>query len=253
MRVRYSILLLCCFLFVPSGWLLSQSTGENSGMAMNVFVTAGTVQTVDSATKKQLQKELKAKASQAKDQKKSLEKQLKAQLGGDKDKWPPEKREELHRAEDVEKMIRVQIESLDIVQKDLDDTAEDIKRSIQGEGFAKVKKYIRLVETREEADLTAEVICRIREGVPGLLACVDCDYYVYIKLYPEAGVNAANMSQVSPKGVRRIHQYREEEPYWIIEAWSQGKWGNAANQGAGSLNNFIEENQSVLKTKSTKM
>lgn len=216
---------------------------------MNVYVMAGTVEKVDSATKKQLQKELKGKASQAKDQKKSLEKQLKSQFGGDKDKWPPEKLKEYRNAEDAEKMILMEMERLSIVQKDLDDTTADIKRAIQGEGFAKVKKFIHLVETPEAADLTAEVMCRRREGIPGLVACADCTYYVYLKLHPQAGINKENLDQISPKGVIRIHQYKEEEPYWIIEAADQGKWGNAANAAAGSLNNFIEESQAILKRK----
>jgi hypothetical protein len=198
---------------------------------------------------------LKGKASEAKDRKKALEKQLKSELGGDKDKWPPEKREELLQAEDVEKMILLDIESLNVKQKDLTDTAEDIKRSIQGEGMAKVKKYIRLVETPEEADLTAEVMGRRREGTGGLVACVDCWYYVYLKVTPGAGVDAGTLDGLSSKtgfieGVRRIHQYQAEEPFWILEAGSTGRWGNAANQGAGALNNFIEGNETVLKKKS---
>ncbi len=255
MRFACAYRLVPCLLLISSGSLFSQTGKEDVGAPLNVYVTAKTIQPVDSATKKQLQKELKGKASEAKDRKKALEKQLKSELGGDKDKWPPEKREELLQAEDTEKMILLELESLDVKQKDLDDTVGDIKRSIQGEGMAKVKKYIRLVETPEEADLTAEVLGRRKEGGGGLVACADCSYFVYLKVTPEAGIRSENLGGLAPKtgflvGVRRIHQYQDQEPFWILEAASTGRWGNAANQGAGALNNFIEDNQTVLKRKS---
>lgn len=201
MRFSCMLAMTFCIFFAFAGVLISQTGEQSTGNTLNVYVAPRIVEAVDSATKKQLQKVLKAKASEAKDQKKNLEKRLKAELGDDKDKWPPEKQEELRQAEDVEKMILVELESLNIVQKDLTDTAEDIKRSIQGEGLAKVKKYIHLVEAAEEADLTAEVICRRRVGVPGLVACVDCDYYVYVKITPVAGINVENLSKVPQKPV----------------------------------------------------
>jgi hypothetical protein len=238
---------------VYPGSLFAETQEDGAAPTLDVYVTPGVVPAVDSAKKKELQKELSQKAKVAKDQKKALEKQLKAELGKDKDKWPPEKQEELRQAEDVEKMILMELESLDLKQKDLDDTAEDIKRSIQGEGMAKAKKHIRLVEAAEGAALRVEVMGRRKEGSGGLVACATCYYYVYLKITPGVGFNAETFSQIAPKGgfldnVRRIHQYRADEPFWIIEAGNTGRWGNAANQGAGALNDFIEENMSALTT-----
>jgi hypothetical protein len=243
-------LLLCGLLLVP-GASISQTESE----PLAVYITARTVEALDSATKKQNQKTLKEKAKAAKDRKKALEKELKTQLGGDKDKWPPEKQEELRQAEDAEKMVLMELETLNVKQKDLDDSVGDIQRSIQGDGMAKVKKFIRVVERPEEADLKAEVMGRLQVGSGGLVACLDCQYYVYLKITPEAGVHTESLASLSPKsggfeGARRIHQYKVDEPFWIIEAGSTGRWGNAANQAAGALNHFAEENRSVVKTRS---
>jgi hypothetical protein len=241
---------LCGLLLVPG---LAFSQTEPAPLA--VYILSRTVETMDSATKKENQKLLKAKAKEAKERKKALEKELKAKLGGDKDKWPPEKQEEYRQAEDAEKMILMELETLNVKQKDLDDSVGDIQRSIQGDGMAKVKKFIRLVDRPEEADLTAEVMGRLQVGTGGLVACMDCQYYVYLKIKPEAGVHEGNLASLSPKsagfeGARRIHQYKAEEPFWIIEAGSTGRWGNAANQAAGALNHFAEENRAVVKTRS---
>jgi Skp family chaperone for outer membrane proteins len=241
---------LCGLLLVPG---LSFSQTEPAPLA--VFIMARTVETVDPATKKENQKLLKEKAKEAKERKRALEKALKAELGGDKDKWPEEKQEEFRQAEDAEKMILMELETSNVKQKDLDDSVGDMKRSIQGDGMAKVKRFIRVVDRPEEADLTAEVMGRLQVGAGGLVACMDCQYYLYLKIRPEAGVHAENLASLSPKsggfeGARRIHQYKAEEPFWIIEAGSTGRWGNAANQAAGALNHFAEENRSVVKTRS---
>ena len=113
MKFRWMMAMLFVCLVFP-GSLVSQTHEESAAATLDVYVTPGVVPTVDSAKKKELQKELKQKATVARDQKKALEKQLKSELGKDKDKWPPEKQEELRQSEDVEKMILMELESLDL-------------------------------------------------------------------------------------------------------------------------------------------
>jgi hypothetical protein len=246
-KLCLTVLLFVFFTFALSDLVISQ------GQTLNVYITSLALAQHDSAAKKTLRKDLEKKYSEAKKQKKELEKQLKAQFGKDKKMWPLETQQKFKQAEDLERMVTVEFVALENTQKDLDDTVADMKRTILGEGVPKPKKYLNLVGTPEEADLVVEVMSRKREGVPGLVACVDCTYFVYLKVTPAVEIDTTKLGMVVPEnfGVRRIHQYRSDEPFWIIEASSLARWGHAANQAAGALNKFVEENIGVFQKSSS--
>lgn len=221
---------------------------EAGHQPLNVYLFGRTgIEELSKSEKKALEKELKPKVKEAEQARKDLEKQLKKQYGKKREGWPVENQEEYRRAEVAEVMARFELEYLGGTQQEVYDSVEDIFRAIEGKGIAREKKLIQRVETQEQAHLVVEILGR-REKYKSLLV-KDC--IIAIKISPGEALRSAPLADISPeKGfgreVRMVHAFREEEPYWIIECVDTGRWSNAANAVAGTINAFIKDNQTVL-------
>jgi len=146
-------------------------------------------------------------------------------------------------------MARFELEYLGGIQKDVDDSLEDIQRAIAGKGLPKEKKLTQLVESQEKAHLVVEILCRRQKKNNWSLT--GRDYVIAIKLSPGKALSSSPFDEIIPESgagrqVLMVHAFREEEPYWILECVSNDRWSNAANAVAGTVNEFIKDNQKVL-------
>lgn len=218
---------------------------EPEPQPLNVCVVARTgIQEVPKSEKKALENELKNKKKQAEQARKDLDKQFKKQYGKKREDWPPEQQEEYRRAKDAESMARFDLDSLKNgasakgIQEAIDDSVEDIKKGCEGRSVFSKKGLIRLVEARDQAHLVVEVIDRWSGRVA-------------VRLSPgEALGSTQQLSEISPRrrmmrGRDVLHTFREDEPYWVIQCSGQN-WSDAANEIAGTINDFIKDNQAVL-------
>ena len=220
--------------------------------ALAVHFVSRTVQRLDKSERKAKEKELQNIAKQAGKVRKALEKQLKKQYGKKKDRWPEDVRDQYARADEAQNLAWLHVTYLNNKQKDLDDTVLDLERSVHGEGFARVQKSIRLVDSTDEATIAVEVLSRWSRGSKWTGAA-DVDYLLALKVTPGGNLDPAQLLNIAPKGgffkdVQRLHRLSAEEPYWIIRVRAKARRGNAAYDAASAINSFIEDNYDVLSS-----
>ena len=215
-----------------------QATEEVEPLSVHLF--ARTIGAPMTKSWKAREKELKSKKKEAEQARKELDKKLKAQFGKDRDDWPKEQQEEYRVARDAETFARLRYDA-NGKSKDLDDSVEDIMRAIQGKGLERKKKWISLVENRDQAHLLVEIVYRRKFREFRVLA---------VRISPVEAFRSNRFDDIGPKEssvVKVRHTYRHGEPYWILECGAGGSmWRNAASVVAGRLNMFIEDNRAVL-------
>jgi hypothetical protein len=226
------------------------ATAQTADKSMTVFVTAAEVTDVvklDKATEKQLRADIDA----ARKARKELEKQLKAKHGNKRENWPPEAEEQYFDAEEAEALANADWEYRRVRQAGLADSADDLKKSLAGEGMAGAKENVTLVSTREEAQLVVEVDGRRSSNTAGGFR--DNNYWVTFKLLPGPKL-ATDRFKAAPRYRFRKLGYeswrlaipRDETPFYRFEAYAQMRWGLAANVASAVIEDFIAKNYDVL-------
>lgn len=232
--------------------------GQTPEKSMTVFVTAAAVTDVvkiDKATEKKLSDAIKAAGQTRKD----LEKALKAKHGKKREAWPPEIQDQMEDAEEAVALAVADWEYRKVKQEGLSDTAEDVRKSIIGDGTAGKKDYITLVSSAADAQLIVEVNGR-RSGSSGaqggLLALRDDLYWIsfYVKPGPKLPVErfgaVPRTYRLRRAGyqARRLAIPRPDSPEWRFEAHGYQRWGAAANVASVVVEDFIGKNYDAMQT-----
>jgi hypothetical protein len=232
----------------------------SDGPSMSVFITANRGPArpeVDDATKDALRK----KRDEADKARKALEKQLKAQLGKKREQWPPAKDAELYKLEQAAAIANADFEYRKVDPKEIGDAVEDLRRAAQGKGVQAGKKgRITLATSAAAADLVVEVAGRRSKKQFGAVVPSDC--WVLFSIGPGGKADAARFRKLPPSyrpkklmmAAWKVASPSPRKPVFTFEAWngggtSVGCHGAAANQAAGLIDKFIEDNHATLKAK----
>ena len=225
---------------------------------MTVFVTAaatGDVTKIDKATETRLQDAIKA----ARQKRKDLEKALKAQHGKKREAWPADAEDQMYAAEEAEALADADWAYRKVKQEGLNDTVEDIRKSIVGDGVAGKKEFITLVNSADDAQLIVEVNGR-RSGSsgsqPGLMIVRDDLFWISFFVKPGPKLAADRFAAV-PNSYRlrrfgyqvwRLSIPRPDHPEWRFEAHSMQRWGAAANVASVLVEDFIGKNYDAMQS-----
>jgi hypothetical protein len=223
---------------------------------MAILVTAAEVTDVakiDKDTEKRLLSAIKAAHATRKD----LEKALKAQHGKKQESWPAEARDRYDDAEEAVALAEADYAYRKVKQEGLVDTAEDIRKSIVGDGVAGKKEWMRLVTSRDDAEVIVEVNGR-RSGSSGaqggLMALRDDQYWISVLVKPGPKLPAERFGAV-PRTYRfrrvgyqawRLAVPRPESPVWRFEAFGMQRWGAAANVVSVLIEDFIGKHYDMM-------
>jgi hypothetical protein len=251
MRIRMLSVIVGGALLVPTA--ARAQAGEKT---MTVFVAAAAVADVgkvDKATETRLRDAIKAAHQTRKDR----EKTLKAQHGKKRETWPPEAEDQMYDAEEAEALAEADWAYRKVKQGGLSDTAEDIRKSIVGDGVAGRKDHIALVTSAAEAQLIVEVNGR-RSGSsgtqPGLMVMRDDLFWISFAVRPGPRLPAERFAAV-PRTYRlrrfgyqawRLATPRPEHPEWRFEAHGLQRWGSAANVASVLVEDFIGRNYDTM-------
>lgn len=241
---------------------LPVSAADAPKTVMGVFVTGAqvdAVKDVDEATKAAL----KAKREAAKEARKAKEKELKEKLGKKRDKWPPEKDDELYTLEEAEALARADYEYRKIDPKGIKDSVDDIVKSFQGKGTAGHKDHVSLAASAAEADLVLEVLARRAEKtLPTQLKPDWC--YVFFSIAPGGKLDADHFAKVPASyrirkgfgwGIYKIAGPSPQAANFRFETnnlMTSGSWGSfgcygtAANAASAAVDKFVEDNYDAL-------
>jgi hypothetical protein len=249
-----------CILSVILGGIVlvpAPAGAQASEKTMTVFVTAAEVTDIvkiDKATETRLLDAIKA----ARQKRKDLDKALKAQHGKKRDSWPPEIQDQMDDAEEAEALAEADWAYRKVKPEGLSDTADDIRKSIVGDGMAGKKDHIALVTSPAEAQLIVEVNGR-RSGSSGtqggLLAIRDDLFWIsfFVKAGPKLPVQRF---ATVPRTYRlrrigyqawRLAIPRPDSPDWRFEAHGFQRWGNAANVASILIEDFIDKNYEAMQ------
>jgi hypothetical protein len=224
--------------------------------SLAVFVTAAQVEDVtklDKATEQNLQSAIK----NAGNARRALEKELKAQHGKKREDWPAEAQGRLEEAEENEAIATADWGYRKVKQEGLSDTAEDIRKSIMGDGTAGKKDHITLVTSPADAELIVEVTGRRSSygGVnQGLMALRDDQFFINLVLKAGPKLPAERFAAI-PKTYRmrrlghqafRLAPPRPETPFWRFEPYGMIRWGAAANTASVLIEDFIDKNYDAM-------
>jgi hypothetical protein len=233
--------------FAPAAW------AQSADKAMAVYVTAAEVTDVaklDKATEKRLKDAIDAAEKARKD----LEKELKAKHGNKKESWPAEVQEQYYIAEETEALAQADWDYRRVKQEGLSDSAEDIRKSVIGDGMAGRKENINLVQSPADAELIVEVVGR--RSAKTLPTQLRADrYYVSFTIKPGPKLAPAAFGAASSDyrfrrfgiWVWRLQAPRAESMWWRFDAHGDQRWGNAANNASLVIEDFIAKNYDAMK------
>jgi hypothetical protein len=226
--------------------------GQSADKAMTVFVTAAGV--VDVAkVDKDTEKQLRAAMDAAEEARKDLEKDLEAKHGSKKDTWPQEAQDRYYDAEEAEELAHADWDYRRMKQSALADTAEDIRKSLAGDGMAGKKENVNVVSSRDEAQLIIEVVGR--RSAKTLPTQLRADrYYVSFLIKQGPKLMAAHFAAVTRDyrfrrvlySAWRLQTPTPEAPVWRFDAYGDQRWGNAANTASVVIEDFIAKNYDVI-------
>jgi len=257
--VTLALLLSCVAVICVQGPAAAQNAAPPPG-TLNVFITSAQVEErkkVDDTTRN----ELKAKRDAARQARKTLEKTLKEQHGKKRESWPPEKDDELYRAEEAEALANVDYEYRKVDLKELKDSAKDFTESVNGKGLAGRKEGITLVDAASGASLVVEIAGRRSEKtLPTQFKPDHC--YVLINIGAGGKLDAARFAQV-PADYRfrkfgvyawKVQSPTSERPVFSFEASNGpgtefGCMGAAANAASTVLEQFIKTQHDILASR----
>jgi hypothetical protein len=170
---------------------------------------------------------------------------FKKRYGKKLETWPEAERAAYLEREEAALRLESEIGWLEIDERDIPDSLEDLRGAVAGKGLTQRKKILREVATPAEAHLVVEVIGR-RELEAGQKW-----YRVAFKASLGGQVDPARRgSRYWAKALRdaprELHAFTREEPYWIVETANVGRWFNAANDAAKAVERFVKENHDAL-------
>ena len=139
----------------------------------------------------------------------------------------------------------------------LSDSANDIKKSLNGDGLAGKKENVTVVPTREDAQLIVEVNGRRSANTGGGFR--DNEYWVSFVIKAGPRLAADRFNAVPPTYKFRRFGYnawrlaipRPEKPEWRFEAYGDLRWSTAANVASLVIEDFVAKNYDALTSVAT--
>ena len=227
-----SVVWLSCFL-VTCGSAAAQETRP----PLPVYVTGRVLSAA--------QADVRQKRQAAKDAAESLDKTLKAKYGRDRKAWPEHERQAWARAEADRWEAEHDVELARSAQHDIDDSVADLKKALEGAGGLIRARAVKLVESRDEAVVVAEVLGRRssqRQSVTDYRRQVN-HYFVTVKLSPGPMADASRFAALKPDWpylTRQIRAAHPDAPYWIVESEAELRWLFAADNASAAVNVFAQ-------------
>ena len=224
--------------------------------AMTVFVTAAPVAEVKKVDK-DTETRLLAAIKDAKTKRADLEKTLKAQHGKKREDWPQDAQDTYADADEAVVLAEADYAYRKVKVEGLADSADDIRKSIAGEGLTGQKNGIRVVNTADDAQLIIEVNGRrsaASGNTGGLLALRDDTFYISFLVKAGPKLPAERFASV-PKTYRyrrmtqvvyRLGTPHPDAPWWRFESYGTFKWGSAANGASALVEDFIQKNYDAM-------
>lgn len=141
-------------------------------------------------------------------------------------------------------------------QKDIDDSVEDLKKALTGDGLMTRKDGIRVVDAPEAAYMIVEVMGRRSERKPGEPGPIwrDNAYYLYLRLSAGPKADAARFQSIPHEwggSAREIRGPAVGASFWAIEIYGGVRWLMAADHAASAINNFAKSHYDMLKGRPT--
>ena len=203
---------------------------------VRIFVFPRTQPELEKSEKKRLEKEAKSARKRAEKARKDVNKALEARYGKKEGEWPEEAIEEASAARRAEMMALVAHHEVQSKQKEMTDSANDLISALEDQ--MEDAPHLALADSREQADLLVEVLTRRKKASFPSAAQI-----IYVRVTPVGWEDPAQTLAESPFGqttkhmaylgqimgfqhlkgkVWALHDYTDEEPYWILEAYQQG-------------------------------
>jgi hypothetical protein len=219
------------------------SAGAEPPVRLFVFSHEG--ERLSEAARKDRIKETEAAHDRAEEARKSLQKALESRHGKGESGWPADVRPQLEAARRAEYESLIAHHQIKTDPSDLDKAAQSLAKTIAD--LARKQPQVALADSREQADLSVEVLARrAKTSFPGAA------WFVYLTVKPERMEGTgARFTGTSFGQVRRteqfvpmlgfqsmagsvvtLHPYSEPEPYWTIEVAHQGSGYFVAIQAA---------------------
>ena len=231
---------------------------QTADKAMTVFVTAAEVTDVTKVDK-DTEKQLRAAMDATEKARKDLEKDLKAKHGGKKENWPADVQDQFYAAEEAEALAQAEWDYRRVKQAGLSDSADDIKKSLIGDGMAGKKENVNVVQSQDDAQLIVEVVGR--RSAKTLPTQLRADRYYVSFLIKQGPKLSADSFAAAARDYRfrrflqfawRLQTPKPEAPVWRFDAYGDGRWGNAANTASLVVEDFIAKNYDSMMKRSTR-
>ena len=235
------------------GLVLSATTvaaGQTAARAMTVFVTASEPARLAKPTEADRQ-QASAAITAAQTARKDLDRELKARFGSKRDKWPAEALERYADAEET--VLRLNTDWLYRRggSEPLPRHVSDLTDAIQGIGLAGKKENVKLVATREQAQLIVEVNA-VRTANMADDDLLNDEFWVTVLIKRGPRLSAAQFATV-PRTYRfpqvtRLAAPTEEAPWWRFEGTGLFLWSAPPKPLSRLVEDFIAKHYDSLTT-----
>jgi hypothetical protein len=182
---------------------------------------------------------------------KELDTQLGAQYGNEFKQWPADKQALKLDAGNAFNYAQSRLTYADVKMKDIENSVKDVKENITGKGIlSRKKKFLELVESREETDLVVEIVGR--HGAPAFMRG---DRIICFNIIAGPKIDAAALGKIPLEWPRTkyskrcwlVHWYKPEEPFLRLEVTDVERWYDVADWLTEVVNNFVETYYDLLK------
>jgi hypothetical protein len=195
--------------------------------------------------------ELEANIQTAEETFKKIDSEFKAQLGKKFEDWPIDKKNEFLDAGYTVTYAQLQLILADSKKKHVDKIIEDVKKNFAGKGImSRKKKFVEVVESREQADLIVEILGRF--GGPGFLRG---NKNICFNLVAGPNIDASVLGKIPREwpssnykdSCMRYHDYRPEEPFMQLMVSHSERWYDVADRISDVVDNLVKEYYALLK------
>jgi hypothetical protein len=158
--------------------------------------------------------------------------------------WPEAERAAYDRTREAALQLEAEIGWLQLEPRDIPDSLKDLRGAAAGKDIVQRKKIIQEVANPAEAHLVVELLGRRVLDIGG------ATYFLAWKASLGGRIDPARQASAywtkASFGVRTLHMYTSQEPYWIIESVAIGRWFNTANESAKAIERFLENHHEAL-------
>jgi hypothetical protein len=217
-------------------FLLTAPAIQAAAQPIQYFVSGVQKETLDKDKQRAHERALRDARSIEEKSMQTLARALEKQHGRARDKWPATDRDRMTEVERKYSLAAAEFQMAATEQKDIDDSAADLKKSIQKLIDRDKERRLSLTGQREQATLAIDVVARSNTAGAAIL---------YLKLTP---VNWLPPDKLAGLVMRRRAErpiesamipekdFDPQSPYWIVSVWDfitgGGRWPGVADTAA---------------------